>query len=111
MNEALRVAIEELIESNRRLISLQSYWHSFLRGIFSAIGATVGAALAIALFVGLLNSLAGVDLFKPVANSLLPYVQRQSKVINSDQSFLPNPSYTTSPETSPQSSPALFLEE
>lgn len=106
MDPELRRSLDELIETNKRLAYLQSGWRYFGRGVIYGIGATVGAAMAIAVVAGLLHQMSGVDLFRPFAQQVLPYVERQGRLIDPDNS-LPTPRYSESPvsEVTPTPSP------
>lgn len=108
MDPELQKSVEELVATNKRLIRLQDTWRYFMRGVISGIGATVGAALAIALFAGLLHRLSGFDVFRPFVQQVLPYIEQQSRAIAPETAF-PEPSYmfTPSPDFSPTSSPGV----
>lgn len=106
MDPELRRSFEELKATNYRLANLQSPGHSFWRGVLSGIGATIGAGVAIAILASILHQLAGIDLFKPFAEQVLPYVERNGRYL--PETSFPSPVYqvTPSPEPDPSASPA-----
>jgi hypothetical protein len=97
----LKQSVDTLIETNNRLAKGVPLWRSFLNGIFSAFGATIGAAIVIAVIVGILRQLSVVDFFKPAIDQVLPLVDRTK------QTYIPNEAYAPSPEVSisPSSQP------
>lgn len=97
MDPELKRILTDLIASNERLTTSQSYWRAFWRGVVSGVGATVGAAIVIALAASLLHSLAGFRLFKPVVQPLLPYIEHEQQ-----NNRLPAPQYSVeSPSPEP----------
>lgn len=98
-DDQLRHSIDELIETNERLIKRLTLWRHFVGGLISGAGATIGAIIAIAILVWILNRLAVFDLLRPAVENVLPYVDRSAD--------LPQPQYDSellaspSPETSP----------
>lgn len=111
MDNEVRRSLDELVATNHRLISLQHPWRYFFRGVVSGVGATVGAALAIALLASLLHYLAGIDIFRPFATGVLPFVERQGRgILTGDELVapvyinspaLPTPESTISPTAEP----------
>jgi hypothetical protein len=103
-------AIRDLIAINKKVAHGVPLWRAFLVGAIGAIGASIGAALVIALLSSLLGWLSVYDFFKPVVNPVLPYVQSQAKT-KPQIDDLPSPVYSSpSPEPSPSPSPTSVLE-
>ncbi len=96
-DKELKALLQELVDSNRKLLKGPSLWRSFLVGAVGAIGATVGAAIIITLLASLLGALAGINLFRPFAQSVLPYVQKVQTGPTPETSpfILPAPTYET----------------
>lgn len=117
-SDETQARLDELIATNERIIRSQAFWPVFWRGVISAIGATIGAALILALVGGALQQALGVRFFRPVAEELLPYVEtvrnRGTGGSGSSTPDLPTPNYnqptpspspSVSPETSSSPSP------
>ncbi|MCE9557940.1 MAG: DUF5665 domain-containing protein [Armatimonadetes bacterium] len=45
-------------------------WRSFVIGVMTALGATVGTAIIFTILIAILNSLGGVELFKPTVDRI-----------------------------------------
>ncbi len=80
MDEDLKTSLDALRKTNEKLVSQQTYWHSLARGIMSGVGATVGAAVVIALAAAFLHQLSSIDLFKPTVEKILPYVDQSQQL-------------------------------
>ncbi len=108
-DKELKALLQELIVSNQKLIKGPSLWHSFFVGTVGAIGATVGAAIIVTLLASLLSVLAGINLLRPFAQSVLPYVQKTQTRPTPDETpfLLPAPSYDA-PSTTPTPSASVL---
>lgn len=100
-DERLQQALDELIKTNYKLIDQQAMWRSFLHGMVSALGATVGVAIVLYFLVWLLHTVSNYNALAPVANTLLPLVDRTGR---GGQYVTPSPS--PSPKASPSPSPS-----
>lgn len=98
----LQQSVDRLTRKVDQLIKRWSPWRHLVNGIFSGIGAAVGATIVIAVIVWFLQGLAQVDLFKPAVDSVLPYIEQSQKVpVNFiEHSPSPSPSLSPSPEVS-----------
>lgn len=84
--------LDELIETNRRLVKIQSAWQVFWRGTLFGIGGTVGAALVITLLAWLLNQLAVFDWLRPAVENIQPIINQSQSTNNR----FPVPTYSES---------------
>jgi hypothetical protein len=106
-------SINELVRTNRILVSQQSYWRAFGRGIITGLGASVGAVLILAFAGSILRHLVTVDFIRPAVEAVLPYIE--SSVIvrpGAADEDLPaatfaSPSPLPTPTPSPSVSPDL----
>lgn len=58
--EELKSSIDRLTKIQAALLKNQNYWRSLLHGIVVGVGGTVGAAVAVALMLAILNRIAGI---------------------------------------------------
>ncbi len=107
MDSELHKSIEELVKTNRALVEQQKFWRTFVHGIMSGLGATLGAAIILGLAVGVLQRLGSIQFFKPAVEQVLPYVQKKTtspaviKYLSPSPDIQPTPSPTPSPSETP----------
>lgn len=91
----LELSIKELIATNKKLAHGVPLWRAFLVGTVGGIGASIGAAIVIALLSTALNGLSAIELFKPVIQPVLPYVQSNHNNSTESVEALPSPVYAS----------------
>lgn len=65
INQDLLKAIRELINVNRKLFNQQHYLQTFFRGLFSALGQTIGLLIVLSALIYILNLLGIFHFFAP----------------------------------------------
>ncbi len=68
--EELTKAVKDLTQIQRKVLVQHTLSRSFIRGIFYALGTTLGLAIVSSLAVWILNSLGIFDNFKNLFNNL-----------------------------------------
>lgn len=91
----LELTIKELIATNKKLAHGVPLWRAFLVGTVGGIGASIGAAIVIALLSTALNGLSAIEIFKPVIQPVLPYVKSNQNNSYDDTEVLPSPVYAS----------------
>lgn len=100
--DELKSSLHELSRTNKKLVLQQSFGYAFMRGVVTAIGATLGAAIVLALAAGILRQLVTVDFFKPAAEQLLPYIDKATTTASPGDDITPSPRFiepSPSPDT------------
>lgn len=69
-SKELIASLNSLVATNQRLSKQMGLGYSFLRGIVSGLGSTLGLAIVLALIIFILQQIGVLDFFKPVINSL-----------------------------------------
>lgn len=100
-NKDIQETMQELADSNHKLVREQSYWRSFGRGVITGLGASVGAVLVLALVGTILRHLITVDFIRPAVEAVLPYVDGSVKVKTPESTATVYPSPSPSPSPSP----------
>jgi hypothetical protein len=68
--EKLISSIEKLTKAQERIIFQNTYWHSLLRGLFWAIGSTIGFALFLSIVIYLLRLMGLFNYLSPFFNNV-----------------------------------------
>lgn len=68
--DELTMSIKSLIEINRKIYRQNSFWFTLYRGIFSAIGQTIGVVVVLAILIYFLKIIGVFKFLEPYFNNL-----------------------------------------